>query len=40
MMDMSYIYLKKYVLEQLEYNVLELNNRKIEEYGFNYKRKI
>lgn len=37
---MSYIYLKKYVLEQLEYNVLELNNRTIEEYGFNYKEKI
>lgn len=37
---MSYIYLKKYVLEQQEYNVLELNNRNMEEYKFNYKEKI
>ena len=37
---MSYIYLKKYVLEQLEYNVLELNDRTMEEYRFNYKEKI
>lgn len=37
---MSYIYLKKYVLEQIEYNVLELNNRNMEEYGFNYQEQI
>ncbi len=37
---MSYTYLKKYVEEQVEYNVSELANRTIKEYEFNYLDKV
>ena len=37
---MAYEYLKKYLNEQLEYNVLDLSKRVVGEYSFNYAEKI